>query len=86
MRIMKDSVAAEESPRKMTTLLRQEGGSAIIPWILVASDDHGIFILPQIEDALIFHHLFKQILLDGEIVMRVEGRFFEYGKVFYYAS
>ena len=86
MRIMKDSVAAEESPRKMTTLLRQEGGSAIIPWILVASDDHGIFILPQIEDALILCHRFQQKLLYGEIIMRIEGRSFEYGKAFDHAS
>ena len=69
--IVKHSAAAGEPAGQMTTLLSQEGGSAFFPWVLVAADDHGVPVLPEVEDALAFLYAFQQGLLHRQIIVGV---------------
>ena len=44
---------------------------AFLPWILVASDDDSMLVLPQVEDALGFSAVEHQVFLHGKIGVRV---------------
>ena len=69
--VMKNSAAAGEAAGQVTALLREEGGPAFFPGILVSADDHGAFVLPEIEDQLPCPDPVKQGFLQGEVFIGV---------------
>lgn len=68
---MEHRPAAGEAAGQMPAFLFQQGGAALLPSVLIAPDDHGVAVLPQVEDAAVFLHGFQQVLLHRQVVVGV---------------
>ena len=68
--VVKHRPAAGEPPCQSAPLAFQKARAAFPPGILVAADDHGVLVLPEIENAasLVGHGL-RQILLQRQIAV-----------------
>ena len=62
--------AAGETP----AFLLQEAGAALLPGVLVAADDHGVPVLPQVQGAAALPRPAEQQLLPGQVFIGVEAR------------
>ena len=60
---MKYSATPGKTPDKAASFLFQKRDAAFRPGILIPSDDHSIFILPQIQKAAPAFDGFQQVLL-----------------------
>ena len=64
------SAAGETAGQKAPVLL-QLSGAAFLPGVLVAADDHGVAVLPQVKDTALLVHCVEEIFLQGQIVVGV---------------
>ena len=71
---MVDRTAAGKPPCKRPAVALELCRAAFCPCVLVAADDHGMFVLPEIDDQRVFRHGVRQIFLDCEVSVRVGTR------------
>jgi regulator of RNase E activity RraA len=74
---VEDRSAAGKATGQSAALLLEEGGFAFFPGILILADNHGVFILPEVQDALTFCYTFQQNLLYRQIVVGIEAGAFK---------
>lgn len=65
------SAAAGEAAGELPAVLLQKRRAALLPGILIPADDHGMAVLPQIEDAGIRRDRIGQVLLQREVMIRI---------------
>ena len=65
------SAAAGEAAGELPAVLLQKRRAALLPGILIPADDHGMAVLPQIEDADIRRDRIGQVLLQREVMIRI---------------
>ena len=63
--------AAGEAAGELPAVLLQKRRAALLPGILIPADDHGMAVLPQIEDAGIRRDRIGQVLLQREVMIRI---------------
>ena len=63
--------AAGQTAGQGASLLLQQAGAALLPGVLVAADDHGVLVLPQVEDAGVVRHMLRQVLLQGQVAIGI---------------
>ena len=71
---MIDRASARQAARKRAAVALQLCRAALSPRILVASDDDGMSVLPEVEDTGILRHRIGQVFLDGKVSVRVGSR------------
>ena len=72
--VMVDRTAAGKPTGQRTAVALEFRRAAFRPCVLVAADDHGMFVLPEIDDQRVFRHGVRQIFLDCEVSVRVSTR------------
>ena len=70
--IMEYGSAAGETADQGAALLLEKGGSAFHPGVLIFADDHGVLVLPEVEDYSIFC-LGQKEFFDGQVPAGIEG-------------
>ena len=71
---MKNGTASGVPTGKSTALLLQQGDSAFSPGILIASDDNGVLILPEVQNAAVLWNVFQKILFSSQILIRIGSK------------
>src|SRR5699024_9259778 len=69
--VVEHRASAGEAAGQAAPLLLQQGGAALQPGVLVAADDHGVLVLPQVEDAAALLHRPQQQLLHRQVAVGV---------------
>ena len=71
--VVEHRAAAGAAPGQPPAFGLQQLHAALLPGVLVAADDHGILVLPQVEYDLVGAEAFEQQRLHGQVVPGVEG-------------
>ena len=66
--------AAGKTTRQRSAVALELSRAAFRPGVLVAADDDGVTVLPEIDDQRVFRHGVRQIFLDCEVSVRVGTR------------
>ena len=71
---MEHRAAAGQTAGQLSALAFQQAGAALLPRVLIAADDHGVLILPQVENAgfIVRRHL-GQIALQRQITIGIRA-------------
>ena len=69
--VVEHCTAAGQTAGQGASLLLQQAGAALLPGVLVAADDHGVLVLPQVEDAGVVRHMLRQVLLQGQVAIGI---------------
>ena len=72
--VVVDRAAAGKPTGQCPAVALEFRRAAFRPCVLVAADDYGVLILPEIDDERVFRHGVRQIFLDCEVSVRVGTR------------
>ena len=71
--IVIDGSAAGKSAHQMSAAFFQLRQVTFFPWVLIAADNDGMLILPEVEDAFGFAAVEHQVFLHGKIGIWIVG-------------
>ena len=71
--IVIDGSAAGKSAHQMSAAFFQLGQVTFFPWVLIAADNDGMLILPEVEDAFGLAAVEHQVFLHGKIGIGIIG-------------